>query len=332
MGCAIDVKGVGTVPKVNGIGWSESTGRKLHDFDVMIRAQLSIEKRIWSGKHWAHQEHFHVELHGGSGSSDGRYGTGVLTLLAARDLGVPVRAWFLERDQGNADELEQTIARLGFDPARTRVIRGDHTQTVGQVVAELRRLDKWFYGVIVSDPTELRLPIDVIKQLVQSSSKQNRLDVFAYMAAATHKRVRAVWGGRSAVDELKAVGMPHILLRQPDGQAQWMWAILTGYFGYPEFPAIGFHSLKTPEGKALAARLTYTKEEWRAEHQSALPFDGMGPIAPMPSIYDTPDFSLSVPSCSNGHEVAVNDADSERPAMPITFGIHSGEDSTCPRT
>src|SRR4030095_6013128 len=248
------------------------------DYDEMIRVEYTMAfgaMRKWPK--WAYPDFCLFELNAGSGKTNGGDGTALIALRAALDARIPIRAWLFEKNSANADELERHVAKLGFDSERVRGVRGDHNQTSPAIAAELKRLHGAVYGVVVADPTKMELPTDIIHLLAHAPIK-SRIDVFAYAQPGTIKRVRIVWGGGRFMESLRAVGLPLILLRQPHGQAQWTWAVLTRWAGYPELRKIGFRRVGTPEGDALVERLDSTIEEWRADHQSVLPFDLSDPI------------------------------------------------------
>ena len=255
------------MPLVNKtVGVSKGTPKKQQDFGKLFGMHVAIARVvIEKGQRWswpASDVYWYVDLNAGPGEYKGLTGSPMIAAEVLAGDGRPWRAWLCEKDATNAATLKQLIWEHGQGvEERTRVLIGDHRQSVKQVLFEMSAGGKQrHFGLIYADPngTKLDAELETIRELTQAQSK---LDVLVHLSATRIKWFKTVHGHASLVEKLESIGKKHLLVREPWTDQQWTFALLTDWDGYPEWKSMGLHGAKTTQGAAVLETLDLSEKE-----------------------------------------------------------------------
>lgn len=218
---------------------------------------------------WKHHPFYlYWDLHAGPGRyADGRLGSPLIVLEEAAARYVPIQAGLFERDPETAQRLRGVLgeARTHYPDlaGRFHVIVGDHSDLVPEVLDALdQHVTGRAFGLVYADPNGQALPLAVLQQLAQPA-QLDRLDFLAYVSATNYKRRLGAncADARYLEDELRALGKPHIWIREPMAQHQWTFAICSAWAKLPVPKRLGFHRLDSPEGRAVMDRLNLSQKQ-----------------------------------------------------------------------
>jgi hypothetical protein len=219
-------------------------------------------QQSWSAWRRVHPEFVYIDLTAGAGYLDGVAGSPMIVLKLAQELGVPLRAYFCERNARSCDILAEHLAREGMEGATCRIMRGDHADTVAEITAELSSFHALVFGHIYADPNGTPIPVEAIQTLLADRNME-RLDVLAYIAATNaYKRARgAGFSGRTLAGDIYRLGKRHLVIRAPHHRQQYTFVFATNWPKAPTLKGRGFAAFDTPEGQGYLDRMEFTSAE-----------------------------------------------------------------------
>lgn len=247
-------------PYCRSMGCSVETPIKQAQFGKVVSILLRATKNTRRAS-WSQSEFLYVDLNAGSGVyEDGSYGSPLIALSRAAEMGEPMRAILYERDDETRDDaggLLDNIERLGF-AAETH---GDHATADLDIRAIERSLRGKPFGLVYADPNPDKdlIPAELLARIFRSS-RMDMVDALVYVSATNYGRQRH-YRERYLLNDLLAVGKRYVWLRRPSGPWRWTFAFLTNWDRWPGLAGDGFVRLGTPEGDSLARDLNLTRRE-----------------------------------------------------------------------
>lgn len=251
------------MPIVHGAGYGPYTDIKQQHFNAFLTMHTRAVGAILG--RWGsitYPRFVYVDLNAGPGIlDDGEHrwdGSPLLFLDAAYRAGVKFDAFFHERNREAMAKLAATLREQSADGDRCTLLFGDNAETVKTVVDHLGKIHKRVHGLVYADPNGGALPIQAMRRIAAVARK---IDFLVYASAAGNKRI-----GRPMIDDLRSVGRKHLLVREPLGQHQWTFVIMTDWADFPVLKAQSFHNIASPEGAAIAERLNWSTRERVQRH------------------------------------------------------------------
>lgn len=267
---------------------SDATPIKHADFDAIVRAQMRASKAILARHAYLDPFYYYIDLNAGSGSPGGIDGSPLLFMRIARELDVPYRAWFMERDPAEYDRLVANVEqeRLKGVPFGSRVYPefGDHNRTIGSVITAILngvRRGSGVIGLAYTDPYGLDgLAIQPLAAL--AALKQfKQLDMLLHANSIIYKRVRTAFD-RDCYLSSDLASITHgsdgairkscVWIQEPYGKQQWTTYILSNWYDFPRFTKRMIHPIDSAAGIEIERRLNLTESEREALANMPLPF------------------------------------------------------------
>jgi hypothetical protein len=256
------------MPKERSVGVSEFTASKQEQYRKILGVHMLVSEKA-AKKHDIPLYYYLFDMTAGTGYSKGEPGSALIAPRVAHGTGLTLRAWFFEQDAEAANELR---ANLKGEHGDLKVIEGDHSEGLPQVAALHGSIRGWRFGLVYWDGNaDVRLPVAAIRSITQTRCFKP-VDVLTYVAATARKRV--IGKGLEAprlLDDLEAIGKRYIWVREPQGDWQWTFALLTNWADLPDFKRDRFYRTDTPKGQAIMERLNWTTRELKGRYQPVLP-------------------------------------------------------------
>ena len=247
----------------------DTTPIKQEDFASFIRMHLRVTAGAMTKHPGCTGRYVYLDLHAGSGFNEaaGVEGSPVIFARIASSLGIPVEAYFYEKNRAAADALESRLSPFRSEDQCLRVVRGDHMASACALLSSLPRLT---FGLIYSDPNGMGTPFDL---LAAAADRVPKMDFLASINATARKRARGAFGEsvHPLSECLERIPKGHCLIRHPVGGYQWTMAFLSDWL--PRQPPAGFWDIKSPEGADILADLTWSQNERpRSSRRPSRPF------------------------------------------------------------
>ena len=136
----------------------------------------------------------------------------------------------------------------------------------------VKRIPADAYGICFSDPNcghadSVFGPLEVLNEV---ASRWPRVDIVAYLSATNIKRIRASFGGKHLIDQVRSIHKRFVRIRKPSGRHQWTFILLTGWKDFPEWRKEGWVNLDSPLGLTYLEQLDETSKERRARENPSL--------------------------------------------------------------
>lgn len=176
------------------------------------------------------------------------------------------RAWLFEPNRKTYGRLRMAINRVSQEPINAK------NMTCGAGVKEIIDARLWktenewnrghTYGLAFFDPNGVP-DWDAI-QLFSRTPHFQRIDLLINVCATGIKRVRrASLDPTLATDRLLSLDKRKIYLWDPvpGDPFQFALALCTNWRGFPGFSQSRFYDIESPEGRAIAEKINYTKSE-----------------------------------------------------------------------
>jgi len=235
------------MPIKNGQGHSDMTVIKEQQLGVILGTHLNICKAVFAGQLPYLRVYHYLDLYAGCGLNQEEQcsGSPMLFLAMATLSGLPFRAWFIEKNQTNAEALQQTVLDYDLHPVQVSVLQGDCSQMAH---VALRNISRNVFGMIYADPNG----IPDFGLLADLSRQYLRLDILIRLGATFLKRCRrAIPGWEPLTYYMAQIRKKVWLVQSPleSDHNQWTFLLGTNYPDYRTMRNIRFYRTDTPEGR-----------------------------------------------------------------------------------
>lgn len=253
------------MPVDNGVGHSTATIAKQASLGFFLNVHISICDAI-AAKWRKPRCYYYVDMNAGCGRNEqeGCDGSPLVFLKAATALRMPYKAWFIEKEKRNTEDLEAALDHL----PDWIICRGDHNDIVPEVIKEI---PNYANGLFYTDPNGI--PSFGLLSSISQIMRVSRMDILIRYAASGGKRA-----GYKLADCIAKIDKKFWLVQEPSSNDKWQWTFLLGtnWTKFPEMERIRFYRIDSDRGRAILDRLNYTKEELE-ERQQASFFTGVTP-------------------------------------------------------
>lgn len=310
-------------------GHGDSTAVKQEHFKTVLGTHLATAGAIIAKSKrggWRHHpKYVYFDLNAGPGIVGGHVGSPLIFLRLATERGIPFEAHFFERDPAAAAALRLNASKLLDDIGRAPESRaivwvGDSNALVAQAVDQLETRSHRTFGLVYADPNGHQVPVQAITTIAEHPLLQ-KIDFLVHVAGTAYKRVagRFKWDIEFSRD-IRQAGKKLILIREPIGQWQWTFALMTNWTDMPKFKRIGFYSSDGPDGEAVERRINSPAPK------------GPRPTRTTPNTSGTRSSWRSERSSSSGLVASASTVAYARRLSHTISGIRPGEPSMSPKT
>lgn len=249
----------------NGIGWSDCTSEKNHQFRGIIRTNILMWKSIIDKRDYFNGNYTYIDLNAGPGIHP-EYGPGSPVIFLEEIQKVQPLRYCAHLFENNLQTICDLSHNLGiyYDNKSVYIHPVDNIELL-RVVGE-RNHGNNVPGLLYSDPTGQAPPSELLSEF---SKLWRSVDILIYSACTNIKRQLQFGGRKRFIECLEIIDRKSCMIREPIGAYQWTFAYLTNG-PLPEWKKKGFFDVKSPEGKAILSKLNYTKEELSYGVQPAL--------------------------------------------------------------
>lgn len=265
------------MPKINGIGYSESTGIKQASFRKIIKTHIQCCEKIinrWSNlkQPWCEDNYTYIDLNAGSGRNpgNGSPGSPLIFINEAKKykrLNFQVNLYEINRvNLSNLMRQQELIPILIPKNIRISYHFGDNKIRFPETFGFQ---GKKKFGVIYNDPSG---KIPDFKILAEASFIFDKMDIFINCPATTIKRRCGLASIKNKgldirlSEYLKLIDKKYWILREPTGYHQWTFLIGTNWDSFPVYKKLGFYSIESEEGQKILYNLNYSEKEKNCEN------------------------------------------------------------------
>lgn len=214
----------------DGYACGPCTPLKNEHYRQLLRMHMDIVQQIWNKHEWVEPTYFYWDLTAGPGISPVDKTPQAPLIFAdeviCRDM--PHQAVFFERSKDTCAALDANLSGYPKDFHGT-IISGDHRERfLPEVHRLLRRPKACYYGMVYHDPTPCKEALATWKLLADVSTRVNLkyIDFLFYVSATFVKRIRQ-FTNLTLQQLLAPFAKQHCLVREPFGQDQWTFILLT---------------------------------------------------------------------------------------------------------
>lgn len=266
------------MPIHNDVGTSTATKDKQEGFEVVISTLLSIVKQIFKNKGRGGY-FYYIDACAGPGYNHnlGIPGSPILFIKTAEEIGIPCRAFFIEKNDENRKELENKIKDLGtLEYVNWETWNGDYGDVIPEILKTPENVPEWAYGLLYFDPTHLKdLKWDIIRDVYDEPCKYRKLDLLIHVSATMSKRVinspTTAKYYNNIKNEMSGIRKEEKIIRDFVPYDNWHYTFIfgTNYANIKEWKKHRFFRINTLEGERIIAQATLAEPEfqkWKDEH------------------------------------------------------------------
>lgn len=264
------------MPLEDGIGYSDSTPRKIEHLKKIMAMHLNISWAVINrGRSWANRSYHYMDLTAGKGETpDGLPGSPLVLLNQINELGHtgPFAMDFIERESENIGQLETRIADAVKQLRLTdnSTIRF-HNNPYEEIIPQLMEFgDSRQFGLAFVDPSGNAPHLESLKLI---SEKRPKMEILIYVSATNIKRAYQ-YSGMHLSDYMAQVGKRYWIVRKPISWDAHKFTFLLGSNTelFKNYRSIDFYRLDSPEGEEIFERLEYTRDELQERKQMRFDF------------------------------------------------------------
>ena len=252
------------MPKVDDVGYSESTVEKIAHLEKILGMHLAVTQAVLN-KHLNYPHLYrYVDLTAGKGfSPDGKLKGSPITFLEqaeADNIYLPYRADFIERNPKNIAELEknvaEVVARNGWADRKLFYHNGDYRKKIQELFPDVNPNE---FGLTFVDPSGELPDFETLHDI---AVKRPKMEILIYLASTNVKRQHQ-YTQRDLEDYINGVGKAYWLCGRPaiHDHFKWIFMLGTSTDVFKNYKRIGFYRLDSEEGQDLFLKVKLTKEE-----------------------------------------------------------------------
>ena len=261
------------MPKVDGVGYSNSTYLKIEDLSRIFAMHLAITKAVLVKHGNLYQQRYrYIDLTAGKGfTPNGLRGSPLIFLeqVESDKVKIPYRADLIECKEKNINELKLAILteanKLDWKGGEIEYHLGRYQSVIPSLLNEKCTNEM---GLFFVDPSGDLPDFDILGLI---ADLRPRMEILIYVSSTNIKRLYKHQEKR-LTDYLEKVSKQHWLIRQPISWDQFKWTILLGSNSslFRDYKKINFLRLESEGGQKILEKLNLTKIEQMERHQLKL--------------------------------------------------------------
>jgi three-Cys-motif partner protein len=249
------------MPKVNGVGISESTQNKQDILKKILEKHLFVVDSIFKkGYNYRdYKNYLYIDATCGNGKYEGINGSPIVFLDALKkvpDLIKYTDCYFIDKRLESLRELQQYI-----DPQLSeRVIlkEGEYIVRIPELIDKSHN----YFGLIYFDPNGI-VDLDFLIELSKKSNMKKIDILFNYNATAFKRKKTILHLEKNFIDYFKDIKKFNWYISKPSGKWQWSFLFGTNSIHLKLPYSCGFNKVDSDEGERILKKINYTKEEYK---------------------------------------------------------------------
>ncbi len=286
------------MPKVDDVGFSEFTARKIETFANILDMHIQITQAVLKKHPSFRQNYRYIDATSGKGFTPNEnvitkevlfkppiwsgldliqggklLGSPLvfLTVAESEKVNIPYRAEFIESNATNISELEQCVKNYSSKNCwetknRVRYYSGMYQDIISTLVSSV---DEKEYGLLFVDPSGDAPDFETIGYF---SKMRPRMEILIYLFATNIKRIYEKTG-KLLSDYLTEMGKPYWLIGKPIKGDKFQRTFLLGsnWDKFKDYRKIDFMRLGSPEAQSFFPKLNLSASQRLSNVQPTLP-------------------------------------------------------------
>jgi len=216
------------MPKVNGIGFGDSTKIKISHFSKIIAMHLAITQAVLKRNlKFYSQSYRYVELTAGKGyTPDGLIGSTIAFLeqVEHNNFTIPYRADFIECEKCNIEVLKDTLdqkrAENGWKSENWHFHNGRYEVEIPELFSSKTNE----FGLIFVDHSGGMPDFNSLQFIAKNRPK---MEILLYLSTTNVKRLKQ-YTDNHLIDHINSIGKKYWLIRKAKDWDQFKWTFLLG--------------------------------------------------------------------------------------------------------
>jgi len=259
------------MPKVNGVGYSESTMNKQFVLKKILEKHLYAVDYIFRSKtgYFYRKNYLYIDATCGNGSykcdiksNQNKIIKGsplifldtlkkVINMIGYTD------CYFIDKNITSLEELKKQIYICLSD--KVKIIEGDYSLKIPSIIEKHHN----YFGLIYFDPNGI-VDLDFIIELSKQKNMKKIDILFNYNGTAFKRKKTMLKLDERFIDYFKEIKKLNWYISEPSGKWQWSFLFGTNTTKIRLPKSYGFHNVTSHNGKLILRKLNYTKDEFRS--------------------------------------------------------------------